>query len=365
LIPERAPAVKPDRTRPKEPTDAVRKHKPAEFSTPLPEFGAGRGVSDPADWEGKVKPARKLTKNAGGRWKLLAIRGTVYSVLGLMLLLGSIRLINPNPVNIDKITQQVSSSLGRNGFPMETGQEMASRFTVTYLTFDFARMGARNTALSAFSNGSVSDWGTDSVPSFPQKVVAGPFLATTPDLIDPTHVTYTFTAQVTVPKSKADDSGLKWVYLEVPMTADGAAVAVAGKPAFVSQPATAAFKPTKINLDKKANDDANMKSKVNQFLSDWVSGKSSTTLSSDATYAAHHGPTEILSLAGDATSNLKIYVEAPASKADTRYNAYVQVTWQLTGGGHLQQRYRLTLDQSADGYWSVYDIKGGNFVDFN
>lgn len=360
--------------------DVVKRSKPQEFATPIPVGFPGsedRLISEPAAWEPEPKTSKfgkgkkkSAAARAGGRWKLLLIRYTVWGVMGLVVLLGIMRIINPVPISVASITQQVSSALGRNGFPMEVGEQTATRFASTYLNFNSATRSEREANLNSYLAPGVDPTFTFSSsedPAYVQKVVDGPYLAGMPTLVDETHVTFTFAALVAGPNvGKKDEGGEiiqpQWVYLAVPMFADAEGkVAVIGAPALVPQPPLAGkaeFLP--FEEDKEASEQA--LESVEGYFQEWAAATEANPVSNqylrkNSTHDARVGLAGTVTLA----SKVTLIVEAlPKNSKATERNARVTVEWLAPGGVKMKQTYSLILE-FVDSHWYIIDLKGGSF----
>ena len=347
----------PDRTAPVEDSEPIAK----SGWFPAPTKNGKKGKSAP------VKNSKRNAR-AGGRWKLLAVRYTVWGVMGLVFLLGIMRIVNPNPVSLSAITDSVKTAIGQNGFPMDAGQQMASRFAAAYLNYDANLKTQRQDILEGYlAPGASGDftYSQSDNPTYTQKVTDGPYLATNPYLVDASHVTFTFSVQVSNAETgkKDADGNLRpptWVYLTVPMVADKLGnVAVAGAPAFVSAPPLA----DKVDsiagkVDEKAT--ASAKPFIKQYLTDWAKSSQATPVQDNlvrkaSTQAARIGLGGTVTLKND--PEVVVLVSAPT---DVYQKADVTVTWVTSTGMSMTQDYELTLEY-ADSHWYAIDIVGANF----
>lgn len=331
---------------------------------------AAESTGKPAKSDKSKNMRRKATSaNAGGRWKVLAVRYSIYGAIGLVLLLGVIRLVNPNPVNIQNITDSVLTQIGRNGFPLETGQQMGARFTREYLSYDATKKDLREQALNAYLPGGVKADFTYSLsgdPSWRQSVIDGPYVVGLPDVIDATHIAITYASLVANPLTgtkdgKGDLIPAEWIYLTVPMSADeNGHVAVSGPPAFVPAPVVAKDI-TYLNVDIDADASAQALPRVKEFLEQWAAASvtvpvSEQYLTKSATDEARNGLSGLVTLQGSPT----IEVETSLDEKATERNANATVTWTTKSGMKLTQTYRMILVNDGQ-YWYVQDIHGASF----
>jgi hypothetical protein len=321
-----------------------------------------------------VTPTTKLGKFAGGRWKVVALRSVVWFALSLVILSGIKTMITPAGANIPKITSAVLTQIGRNNFPMEVGQETAARFAQAYASYDPTNESARRAELAQYmTTGGQNDptivgilGGTDAMSG--QSVVSGPFLAFTPELVDDTHVVYTFGLQV---KSAAKGSAPHWIYLAVPMVADDkGAVAVAGSPALVPGPAIA---PKGSSLSFKPDDTlaTSAKSALEQYFPLWAKSDRGALVpylqdgvSTSAASAGLSNSVQYKSMSTLAVEKFDKGTDTTGSCTGPDYAAPcrkgdVVITW-TSNGVDFRQEYRLILFQDGQ-YWRVIDIRGGSF----
>lgn len=302
----------------------------------------------------------KVNPYAGGRWKVITLRVGVWTVLGLVVLLGVKAIIFPSRQNIVTLSQQVGAQLGLNGFPIQSGQALAQSFAREYLTINPKLSDQRSTNLAHFlpQGKDQSSWTGVSSTAIPETIVSGPILIEAPTLFDTTHAVFTFGAQV-----KAGTSDPKWVYLAVTTFADAnGLVTISGPPAFVNNPgfvdSSGAYPYVK---SQTASDSLGVD--LPGFLKAWAASDSvgiALYTQSDATPATIAGLGGAVSFVG--INNLSVAAvdaKKPSSAFGQRY-AEVDVTWKANGNTWVQG-YRLTVLQTSEGKWYVQDIVGGGF----
>lgn len=330
----------------------------------------------PTSADAAASSAKPGKARSGGRWKVIALRVSIWFTLFVIILAGGWAIVGPKGPSVTKITDQVLASMGRtDAFPTETAQQLAVRFAREYLTVDPNGTSARAAALATYlPGGAQMEFLLSSGNDMPQQtVVAGPYLASIPQVIDDTHVVFTFAAQVkrpTVLGPNRQPLPPVWLYLAVPVTAaaDGS-VAVSGAPALVPAPAVAeAVEGLEFETDEDAAKLA--KDSIGKFLSMWAAsdeaGLSPYLVSGESTNATSAGlggavtfmsvrslTVEALPEGTKATACTGPDFEAPCRKAD------VTVVWSMNGSSVVQD-YRMVLFNDGE-YWRVLDIQGGNF----
>jgi hypothetical protein len=321
---------------------------------------------------------------AGNRWKLIALRTAVWGTLGMVVLTGIFAIVGPKGPNLSTLTTQVLSNLNRNNFPIEAGQQVASRFIKEYLSYTPGQSKERSDELENYiiGTGTAENAIISITTSREQRVIGEPVLAIPVELISDNNVVYTFAIQVFQPavKKTEDFPALKateptWIYLAVPMSADEeGAVGVSGMPAFVPQPKIASGGEA-IRLQEDTEVNSSAKPQIEKFLLHWA-GSDIVSLkpyilediSTSAATAGLGGTLDFISL-----KSLKIeklpeeYVQdpevaitcsAPKYEAPCR-DAYITVAWDFRGI-ELSNEYRLIV--LFDGQnWRVVDIRGTNF----
>lgn len=344
--------------------------------------------------------------DSGGRWKVLLLRGLVWGVLALLLLLGAKQIIAPEKLDTAAITGSVASQVGYHGFPVAQGENVGQRFLLSYLTFTPGQGNERSDDLKQYlAAGADEDWLTNTVSGsekVAQSVVAGPYMLMQPlpiddkgyDLVGQCDVKtsacraiYTFVAQVSNPQAAAatasngvEGSPLQWVYITVPMIATsseatGTQVSVDGAPAFIPPP-SGVTQDANISL---VQDDAASKELAEllpTFFTAWAASDAAglkkfipgdTTV--PPTLSQGLGGTVVL-YAGEGqdpkTAVKDVAVQALPAGAQTNALrlASVTVTWRntLTQVVYTQQ-YRLGVYKSnaEGGSWYIQDMQGGGF----
>jgi len=351
--------------------------------TKLPEHKYGAAPENESSSKGK--------KFSGGRWKVLALRAGVWSSFGMILLVGIFTIIGPKGPSIATVTSNVLSEINRNAFPLEEGEQIASRFIERYMTYDPTSVAERNDELMQYIVKSASG-ATSAITLFdgsrPQVVVDGPYLAGEVELITDNHVVYTFAIEVenpsfilTDPNNSTNISVLepipaRWIYIAVPMVADAEGhIAVAGAPAVVPQPPKAdGVEEIRFKIDRNASLEA--KDSMTEFFKLWgesyqeglrpylVVGESTQAaqigLQNSATFVALNA-LDVEELPEDYEPDPEVppTCVGPDYEAPCR-NVLATVTWEFPDGTQFGQNYRLIIFNDGQN-WRVIDIKGGKF----
>lgn len=323
---------------------------PAVVTAPEPERRGRRAPKPKQEHKRKKQPTAregKHTAYAGGRWKIKILRALFYTVMGVLLLGGLKNVVtNEEPVSTKDLAKQVQAELGLTGFPTETAEAFAVRFTTEYLTYDAESTDARQARLAIYSPAAAAgDWGWDGTGT--QSVITGPYVSAPTKVDGKDFGTVTVSAQL---------STGEWVALAVPLYAsETGALVVAGPPAYVAQPALA------VSPGKEAPTDTDdeladvlAQDVMPGFFTAWAASDQVSLeryITSDATVAARTGLAGTVSFAaiGD--------VVFPVGKS-TRTGT-ISVTWSTKKSGNFTQSYRVTVAQGADDRWSVKDITGG------
>ncbi len=372
--------------------------KPATVSTPIIKMPRAKATNvKPAKQARKVKKAIKdglvspeteilapRGRMAGNRWKLIGLRTAVWGTLGMVVLAGLFAIFGPKGPSLSSVTQQVLSNINRNNFPLEAGQQVASRFAKEYLSFNPNKFGERDAALSEYIIGSGIEEGriVNFTSSREQRVIGEPILAMPAELVSDNHVVYTFAIQVFQPavKETEDTPALPateptWVYLAVPMAADiNGAVGVAGAPAFVPQPSIAQ-RGDSITFKEDPDAARQSKSQIEKFMLHWAASDEVSMkpylvddVSTDSARAGLGDTLEFVSISGYRVEALPEDFVQPEDVAPTCSSpefeapcraAYLEATWNFQGI-EVTHKYRLVV--LFDGQnWRVIDIKGSNF----
>lgn len=339
---------------PQQPDPLAQPVYPDPTHNPEPETRKGRRGKGAGKSPRTAKPAGAgkgkalSTSMAGGRWKVMALRGTVYSICGL-LLLGGLKnvLVGDSVPDTETITNTVRANLGETGFPTKAAEGFAVRFASVYLNYDPATAEQRAQALEVYSpEAADGTWGwTGSTGR--QKVITGPVVAAKPVMKDAHFATVTVAAQV--------ESGA-WVYLAVPVyAATSGALVVSGPPAFVAPPARAE-NPGQDPITDEDGDLATVLADIMPgFFRAWAASNAvelARYTAKDATPAATSG------LAGAATLDKVGQITMPKDGGNTRVGQ-VEVSWAIKGAGTYLQTYQVTVTKDASEKWSVKDITGG------
>lgn len=321
---------------------------------------------------------------AGNRWKLIALRTSVWGTLGFIMFIGILTLFGPKGPSISALTQQVLTNINRNNFPMESGEHIASRFAKEYLTLNVATANTRTEILRSYVIG--SDSSKSRITSFsserPLRVIGEPILAKPAELISDFHVVYTFAVQVfqpaiveteDAPAQPATDP--EWIYLAVPVAADkDGAIGISGAPAFVPQPKIASvYEDISFPADTKIRSEA--QPQIELFLSHWANSDSVALkpyliddLSTSVASAGLGGTVDFVRLGKLSIEAFPSgYVEDPevvptCSAPNYAYpcrKAYVETVWKY-GTFEIANNYRMIV--LFDGQnWRVVDIRGAHF----
>jgi hypothetical protein len=333
----------------------------------------------------------KGKKYRGGRWKVLALRAGVWSSFGMILLVGVFTIIGPKGPSLTAVTNNVLSEINRNAFPLEEGEQLASRFIERYLTYDPSDTVTRAEELNEYVMDRVGGAGS-SVSLFnasrPQSVTDGPYLAAPAELVSDNHVVYTFAVEVENPGyvlvdqnnsqnlQVLDPIAPRWIYIAVPMVADAEGhIAVADVPALVPQPPKAeGVEELRIDVDRDAS--LASKSSMEQFFKLWgesfQEGLRPYLVVGQSTEAAQiglRGTAEFVSLNSLDVSKLPDDYEpdpevppmctGPDYEAPCR-DAIATVTWKFPDDSEFSQSYRMIIFNDGQN-WRVIDIRGGKF----
>jgi hypothetical protein len=222
-------------------------------------------------------------------------------------------------------------------YPSEAAEAFAVRFALAYLTYDAAHPDQRQQALQQYVSGdvtSVASWDGEG------RQTAVEALASGIDIQGGARAVVTVAALV--------DRG-RWVYLSVPVVADGQRLAVVGTPALLPPPALADIAPPGDAVDMDPVLSTQLRPYVTAFLRAYAASSQAELAYYAAPGATFTGLAGQVTLAGiDALS-----VEQPSGP---QRSAVAVVRWMdATNGGTLTQRYRLQLVQ-ASGRWLVADV---------
>lgn len=327
----------------------------------------------------------------GGRWKVLALRIGVWSSFGIILIVGLFAMFGPKGPTVASVTNNVLAEINRNAFPLEQGEQVASRFLSAYLTYEPGDSTARIAELGQYVIGGTNGRATfiaESKLSRSQIVVDGPFLAKPAELISDNHVVYTFAVKIENPPFVAVDPDnptvvnildalpARWMYFSVPMVSDAEGhIAVASSPAVVPAPPLAeGVESIAISVDRDASLDA--QAPMQEFFKHWADSFNEglrpylvTNESTENTRLGLNKTVAFVSLINLEVEKLpEDYVqdpEVPPTCVGPEYQtpcrtALAQVGWAMPDGSEFVQDYRLTVFNDGQN-WRVIDIRGGKF----
>lgn len=378
------PAVEPEPEERRPRKEKPKRHVP--MSKALTRLPANKYKTPPEN-ESSVKGK----KYSGGRWKVLALRAGVWSSFGMILLVGVFTIIGPKGPSLTAVTNNVLSEINRNAFPLEEGEQVASRFIERYLTYDPADTVNRAEELNEYAMDRVGGRGSR-ISQFrgsrPQSVTDGPYLAAPAELVSDNHVVYTFAVEVENPGyvqvDEVNSQNLevlepiapRWVYIAVPMVADEEGhIAVADVPALVPQPPKAeGVDEIRIDVDRDASLEA--KSSMEQYFKLWGESFQEglrpylvTGQSTEAAQIGMRGSVEFVALNSLDVAALPNDYEPDPEETPTCVgpdydapcrDALATVTWELPDEAKFSQSYRLTIFNDGQN-WRVIDIRGGKF----
>lgn len=284
---------------------------------------------------------------AGGRWRIMLLRGMVYTLLGVLIAGGLRNLIAPRHTDVDTLTEQVREQLGETGFPTRSAEAFAIRFAREYLTYSEASKDTRDQTLALYApDAAAGRFGF--APERDQAVISGPVVAGKPEMIDRNNAVITIAAQVT---------GGTWLYLAVPVYADeSGAMVVSGPPAFVAPPAQA----DNPGLPGVGPSDSEL---ADTLIRDVLTGYFTAWARSDSTAVARYTtpdatPEATTGLGGAVTLARITSVKVSRDGGRIR-EGIVELVWSAEKTGSYSQSYRITVTQADDGRWYVHDLKGG------
>jgi hypothetical protein len=265
---------------------------------------------------------------------LWLFRALVVVVLLLLLLLGLKQavtgLLAPNPIVIGKPTP-LPSKTGVAAFPTDEADALAMRFALAYETYDSRNPQSRQSALAPYlPSGADLTMGWNGQGQ------------QTAELAVPTTVHVESSTQALVTVAVLTDGG-QWIYIGVPVYAQGAEVVVTGTPALVPAPAKASYQaPT------PGPGDGQLANQLQPNLSAFFTAYAASS-QTDLSYYATPGVT-FQGLQGQVQfKSLEIiHVDAQG----TTRHAIVRVTWGYQNGAAMTQSYDLTL-QLLNGQWHV------------
>lgn len=329
--------------------------------------------------EPEVAPetTQRAGRSLGGRWKVIALRVGVWGAIGMVLLTGIFSIIGPKGPSLSMLTDSVRTAIGDNGFPLESGAQLSIRFAKEFYSLNPQEVQERDARLLTYFPGgdALSVAPLSYTSNVEQVVVAGPYLAGKPELIDKTQVVFTVALQVINP-GVTDPSTKKafparWIYVSVPVAVDeNGDLAVVGLPVVVPDPATgtggSAYSFAK---DPQAAEEA--KPAVERYFELWAisdaTGLEPYLQSGQSTWAARTGLNKFVQFQSLSELNIEALptdVELPTTctAPDFSYpcrKATATVIWSQNGGT-FTQTYRMVVFNEGQ-YWRVLDIKGSTW----
>lgn len=163
---------------------------------------------------------RSTTASAGSRWLLKRVgRIALWLVIATVFLAGVKAIITPNRVAVRGAASSASQNL-----PMAAVDAVAVRFSLAYFTYDPTRPDQRAQSLSAFLPAGADmtvGWNGQGSEQALTAVVAGS------QQLDDNRALVTVATEVT---------GGRWLYTQVPLTAQDGNVTVTGPPAAIPPP---------------------------------------------------------------------------------------------------------------------------------
>lgn len=335
---------------------------------------AGRKTSN----NGKTGNSNKSGKAAGGRWKVVAFRTVLWTVLAIIAIGGIKNLVKPNPFTLEEAVTEVTRQVQYDGFPTAAGQAMAERFVTVYLTQKPEEQSVRQEALLAYlpkdSRSGADTWTLGD--SAEQSIVSGPYLSGPPQVSNDACntaeggkcMTYSFAAQVRDAGEKQIDKDgnivkPKWLYLTVPIVSTPSGLAVAGAPAFTSpQAVSQTGAPLVITKDDAAADQITQP--LEGFFAAWAASSTTPTDDLNRYLNAESKDSARVGLSGAVKFNglSQIAVTEPDALNPSLRMAFASVEWAVAGGKTTYiQSYRLSVQQGEDNKWYILDVQGGSF----
>lgn len=332
--------------------------------------------------KGKVKGEKPATSFSGERIKVLAIRITVFSVLGILAFSGlKSSVVPPELPTPNNIIATAKYGMGITEFPTERGSAFVVGFSEVYLTIDPLAVEGQREKLKAYAPGNIISsqaltLSGEKKDIAPQKITSGPYISGVASK-DNKNAVYTVSAQV---------NDTRWIYMDIPVQYDleTKSFVISGQPSFVPAPKLANVTPVKPkweNTDPEAIKQFSNDAKL--FFAAW--GKSDLQV-----IDVHTTPTaDIATKSGlDGIVTLKsvtdIVVESaedaatPATLADDEIPETIEglegsegkeirraravVTWDYTisPGSSYSQSYDLIIVKApSEEHWQIASVKGG------
>lgn len=265
--------------------------------------------------------ARWAAKRAG--------RVVLWITIGVVLLAGVRAIVAPA-----RATVSAPASPSMPSFPMAAVEAVAARFSMAYWTYDPTQPDARASALSAFLPPSADltvGWNTQGTEQALTAMPAGTHR------LDQHRVVVTVATEVT---------GGRWLYLQVPLSAQGSTITVTGPPAEVPPPT-----PRSAPQPQTPPQDAELTSQLQPTLGAFFAAYAGT---GDLAYYAPPG-VHIAGLEGALNFVQLESVSVNAGSGDTR-SALAMVQWKdPVTRASLVQSYRLQL-VAVGGRWYVASV---------
>ena len=277
--------------------------------------------------------AGRLITGGGRSWLRATLRVLLFSVLILLILLGVRDLSRPF-VGGDR--HAADSQNATAGYPRDAAAAFATRFALAYLTYDSAQPQDRQRALRQYLPDSA-----DAFEGWDGQGRQSALLAT-PSAIS---IRNAHRSQVTVAVLV---SGGRWIYLAVPVVADGGAFVIGGAPALVPPPARASWEQTADQTEQDTTLSAQLRPSLAAFFVAYAVG------SNELSYHAAPG-VQLIGMAGTVQFGDLSQLVVASGGGDQR-SAVATVRWlDPVSGGGLTQRYRLGLVRTAD-RWLVAQV---------
>lgn len=332
--------------------------------------------------KGKVKGEKPVGNFSGERMKVLAVRVTVFSVLGILAFSGlKSSVIPPELPTPNNIIATAKYGMGITEFPTERGSAFVVGFSEVYLTIDPLAAEGQREKLKAYAPANVISaqafvTSGDKKDIATQKITSGPYISGVASK-DNKNAVYTVSAQV-------NDS--RWVYMDVPVQydTDNKSFVISGQPSFVPAPKLASLNPVKPkweNTDPEAVKQFTNDAKL--FFAAW--GQSDlqvidvhTTPNADiATKSGLDGIVTLKSvtnlvvesaedaatpavLAEDEIPETIEGLEGAEGKEIRRARAVVTWDYTVSPGSSYTQAYDLIIVKApSEEHWQIASLKGG------
>ncbi|WP_073780576.1 conjugal transfer protein [Streptomyces sp. MJM1172] len=354
---------------PREPADASqpsrqKPRKPEPVSVPA---GAARWVeagqrvqgerAEAVDVAAEPSQTRKSTapwtveeERSGTKFMVKFGRVVLWFVVGLAAFTGVRSWVSP-----DKTPQQAPVQVQQpEAYPVQEAQAVASRFAVSYLTFDEAAPQARATALARDlpkGRDAATGWNSKGKQSVAQVI---PGVVT--DLGGKrarVHVEVLVNAPAEPAKDNlpARPAEQKWVGLEVPVFQTSGRIVVTGEPGIVGVPTSGPTVTEQRSVTSDLKLSALTKPVIDGFFAEYGKGEVESVTAPGAVVAPL--PT------GMTLKSVQSWTADQGSGGDRTGTAVV--IWQFSGA-ELEMTYRVQLTRVASAAaerWQVADVRGG------